>query len=77
MLRARQRNGEVIEMDSSVAIEFVDATGKLAAVVTQSAGGIVNILTPGDPVFNAYANVNAMRPSKVHVHEPFSGKPVK
>lgn len=75
MIRVRQRNGEMVELGSAVAVEFVDSTGKLAAAITQSGGGLVTILTPGDPVFNAYANVNKMTPSKVHVHDPFQKAP--
>ena len=77
MIRVRQRNGEVVELGSAVAVEFIDTNGKLAAAITQSGGGMVTILTPGDPVFNAYANVNKLATSKVHVHEPFQSKPSK
>lgn len=76
MIQIRKRDGEVITTDNSVAVEFVDSLGKLAVVITQNAGGAVNILTPGDPVFNAYARVNALRVSKVSVHEPFNGRKV-
>jgi hypothetical protein len=76
MLRLRKRNGEVENLTDSTAVEFVDFSGKLAVVVTQVAGGAVNILTPGDPIFNAYARINSMRVSKVSVHEPFEGRKV-
>jgi hypothetical protein len=77
MIQIRRRSGEVVATDDSVAVEFVDSLGKLAAVITQNAGGVVNILTPGDPVFNAYANIHKLKASKVAVHEPFTGKKVE
>lgn len=75
MIQIRKRSGEAVAVESA-AVEFVDSRGRLAAVITQSAGGIVNILTPGDPVFNAYARVNDMRASKVTIHTPTSNKGV-
>jgi precorrin-6B methylase 1 len=71
VIQIRKRSGEVISTDTSMAVEFVDSLGKLAAVITQSAGGSVSFLTPGDPVFNAYARIQKMQVSKVTVHEPF------
>ena len=76
MLQIRKKNGETVAIDESVAVEFVDSLGRLAVAITQSAGGAVNVLTPGDPVFNAYARISGMRASKVSVHEPFVGKKV-
>ncbi len=74
MLQIRKKNGDVVPIDSSVAVEFVDTTGKLAVVITQSPGGSVNIVTPGDPVFNAYLHISGLRQSRVAVHEPFKTK---
>jgi hypothetical protein len=74
MIQIRQRNGEVTHTDNAVAVEFVDFAGKLAAVITQNVGS-VNFLTPGDPVFNAYARIHNFKPSKVTVHEPTTSKP--
>lgn len=76
MLQIRKRNGDVTVVDSSVAVEFVDSTGKLAAAITQSSDGTVTILTPGDPVLNGYARVNNLALSKVSVHEPFTSRKV-
>ncbi len=74
MIQIRKRSGETVATDDSVAVEFVDSQGKLAVAITQSPGGTVQILTPGDPIFNAYARINSMRVSRVSVHEPFAGK---
>jgi precorrin-6B methylase 1 len=72
VIQIRKRSGEVISTDTSMAVEFVDSLGKLAAVITQSAGGSVSFLTPGDPVFNAYARIQKLQTSKVTIHEPFA-----
>lgn len=76
MIQIRKRTGEVEAVGDSVAVEFVDAAGKLAVVITQSAGGSVSILTSGDPVLNAYASINNLKLSKVVVHEPAVGKKI-
>ena len=64
MLQIRKKNGETVVVEDSVAVEFVDSLGRLAVAITQSTGGAVNVLTPGDPVFNAY-------PQKVRERKPW------
>lgn len=76
MLRIRDKSGNVVPVSAGVAVEFLDENGRLGAVIIQKHDGLVEILTPGDQVFNAYANINKLRPAKVHKHEPFAGKPV-
>ena len=73
MIQIRHRNGEATLTDDAVAVEFVDSVGKLAAVITQNIGSI-NFLTPGDPVFNAYARIHNFKISKVTIHEPTASK---
>lgn len=74
MIRLRNNDSTTTDIPKSKTVEMLDATGRLALVVSQHPGGAVHILTPGDPVFNAYCNVNKLQPSKVHVHEPFASK---
>lgn len=70
MIQIRTKNGAATPVPSSHAIEVLDARGRLAVVITQAEAGSVRVLTKGDPVFNAYANIFKLRPSNVHVHEP-------
>jgi hypothetical protein len=70
MVRLRKHTGEVVPIDGRVAIEIVDMTGNLGAVVIQQADGAIHFITPGDPLFNAHLLVTNQRASKVVVHEP-------
>jgi hypothetical protein len=70
MIQLRHKEGTVTEIDDSRAIEILDTQGRLAVVITQNPNDSVRISTPGDPVFNAYANICKLRVSKVHIHEP-------
>lgn len=70
-LRVRDRSGKVHEVPEGCSLEFVDERGGLGVAITQQpGGGSIKILTPGDPVFNAYCNLTRQRPSNVHIHEP-------
>jgi len=76
MIRLRKPDGSVTEVDTANAVEMIDAQGRLAVVTIQRSSGQVQILTPGDPVFNAYCRTQKLSPSKVTVHEPVEGKPL-
>jgi hypothetical protein len=76
MLRVRDKSGKATEIEGGVAVEFVSGDGRLGAVILQKHDGTIEIATPGDHAFNAYAHVNRLRSAKVYKHEPFAGKPV-
>lgn len=75
-LRTRDKAGNTTPIDGAVAVEFLDSTGRLAAVITQTHDGLVEVVKPGDQVFNAYLHIHKMRAAKVVQHEPFVGKPL-
>lgn len=74
MVQIRSKSGATTLVTHSHAIEVLDNEGRLALVVTQTAGGSVRILTKGDPEFNAYANICKLKASSVFVHEPVKEK---
>jgi len=73
MIQLRSQDGAVARVTADHAVEYVDSDGRLSVVVVQLRSGSVEILTPGDPVFNAYCRTHKLTPSTVTVHEPFQG----
>lgn len=79
MVRLRHKDGTVTPISGQVAVEFLDSSGNLGAVILQKEGAAIHILTPGDPLFNTHLHVTKQRGSRVAVHEPAvpirNGKP--
>jgi len=70
MIRIRTSSGDVREVSDAEAVEFVDDAGRLAVVTFTDRSGGVHIVTPNDPVFNAYCRTHRMAQASVTVHEP-------
>lgn len=73
MIRIRKNRHEVQPVNDADAVEIVHE-GRLAMVIIHERGGSVRVMTPGDPLFNAYCRANRLTPSNVTVHEPFDGQ---
>ena len=74
-LQVRARDGTIHEVPGNCSLEFVDEFKRLAVAVTQSPAGQVMILTPGDPLFDAYCNLTKSQKSRVHIHEDLVTQP--
>jgi hypothetical protein len=69
MVRIRQQNGDVTEVDSTHAVEILGLDKRLAAVIIQDNKGSIHVSYPGDALFNGYCRMNALKPAKVHQHD--------
>lgn len=74
MIRIRKGNGDTVNLSHHQAIEIVDGGGLLGMVIVSDKKETIRILTPGDYLFTAYCNNNKMKPSKLHIHDPFESK---
>lgn len=69
MIQIRDNTGVIRQTVESGAVEILDGDGNLAVVVALRKSGLVDILTPGDQLFSAYAYANRQKPAKVHIHK--------
>lgn len=74
MIRVRQQSGKVIPVDDDQAVEILGDDGKLAMVIVTRKKGSIQVLVPGDPLFNGYCKMNGLLQAKVTVHGQFDGK---
>lgn len=73
----RGKDRQPHRIDASGAVEVVDLEGAIAVVILQSPSGSVQIVTPGNALFQQYCRQVGGIASKVAVHEDYIHTQVK
>jgi len=69
MVRIRKHDGKVGVVSQADAVELLDVQGRLVCVIIQQGELTTRVLTPGDPVFAAYAISHGLKQGHTIVHE--------
>ncbi len=68
MVRVRQKDGTVVDVTATDAVEILDLDRRLAVVITQDSRGSIHVSYPGEPLFSGYARLRGLPVAQVHQH---------